>query len=340
MRHIVLLRCKPQSRFHLGETTEIRSNTLTDTSTYIHSDVLFGAFLSQLSQLYPGRVEDFISYFQEDMVAFSSAFYCLEVVGHNQHIFFLPKPVSLNLIEVKDEQKKLKKIQFLSWQVWEKQYLPHQWFDSNICHIIDGKFVVSAQEMTEQEAKRLRVYAKDDALKVRRHTTEVENNLYSQTDLFLLGNEHYQVHWYFLEENKLPQANQAIYQQVWQTLAQTGLGGERSTGAGQFEAVEFGQHLPEYFSLDTPQRMSLSLVFPTEEDIHPDQLLLYQMKVRGGMFLSQDARLKAIQGILEGAVHTSVVKGSIVELSTKRLRYGKCFSIALPSSYQIVPSSS
>ncbi|MFN3315611.1 MAG: type III-A CRISPR-associated RAMP protein Csm4, partial [Raineya sp.] len=203
----IILKCKPQSRFHLGETTEVRSNTLTDTSTYIHSDVLFSAFVVQMSLLYPEKTETFIAYFQDEKIKISSSFYCLEHTATKQKIFFLPKPVSLNLWQKEGiDHKKLKKIQFLSWKVWQEQLLPDQWLDTQFCYLIADRFVVHRSEIeNDDEIKNLSLYQKDDALKVRKHTTEEDGNLYSQTDLFLLGNEHYTVHWHFLYQTNLSQ---------------------------------------------------------------------------------------------------------------------------------------
>ncbi len=334
----IILKCKPQSRFHLGETTEVRSNTLTDTSTYIHSDVLFSAFMSQMSLIYPEKTETFSAYFQDEKIKISSAFYCLEHTATKQTIFFLPKPISLNLRQKEGiDHKKLKKIQFLSWKIWQEQILPNQWLDTQLCYLIDDRFVVHHSEIENKDLiKNLSIYKKDDAIKICEHTTEEEGNLYSQADLFLLGNEYYSVHWYFLCHTDLSQDDQKLFDEVWNKLTLAGIGGERSTGAGQIEGLEKIQNLPDFFSQESKQQMTLSLLFPKENEL--PQLLLYQTKLRGGMFLADNYRLKVIQAILEGAVHTGT-KGKIEALHHKesdgiRLRYGKAFSIALPEKYQ------
>ncbi len=333
----IILKCKPQSRFHLGETTEVRSNTLTDTSTYIHSDVLFSAFVAQMSLLYPEKTETFIAYFQDGKIQISSAFYCLEHTATKQKIFFLPKPASLNLYHNENiDHKKLKKIQFLSWKVWQEQLLPDQWLDEKFCYLIDDRFVVHLSEIgSANEIRNLSLYKKDDALKVRKHTTEEDGNLYSQTDLFLLGNEYYTVHWYFLYHTDLSQDDQKLFDEVWNSLTHTGIGGERSTGAGQMESLEKIQNLPDFFSQKSQQEMALGLLFPQENEL--PQLLLYQSKLRGGMFLADNYRLKVIQAVLEGAVHIGV-NGKIEALHLHenngiRLRYGKALSVALPEKY-------
>ncbi|MDW8211509.1 MAG: type III-A CRISPR-associated RAMP protein Csm4 [Cytophagales bacterium] len=336
-----ILHCRPNSRFHLGEFTEIRSTTLTDTATYIHSDVLFGAFLYQLSLLYPEKILHFVELFTQKQIQFSSAFYCLQNTKTQKKIFFLPKPVSLNLHEVTEESgesqhKQLKSIQFLSWQVWQKQLLPQDWLDKNSqsCQIVDGKFVVLTEEMFNNN---LKIFAKDDTLKVRLHTTEEEGNLYSQTDLFLLGNKYWQVHWYLIEKNVLSASDKEIYEKVWQNLVKAGIGGERSTGAGKVENVSVEEQDTQFLQRESSQKMAISMTFPQENET--EQLLLYQLKMRGGMFLAENYRLKVVQGVLEGAVQKQEIQGQIIDIKPdgsqeSKLRYGINLTVSLPEKYK------
>lgn len=333
---VKVLRCKPNARFHLGEVTEVRSTTLTDTATYLHADILFGAFVYQLALLYPERIEHFIELFRSKQIQISSAFYCLENIKTNEKIFFLPKPLSLNLYEVKNEKdeslhKQLKKIQFLSWKVWQKELLPHQWFDENLCKILNGNFVVLSEEISSKEIENLQIYKKDDTLKVRLHTTEETGNLYNQTDLFLLGNKYWQVHWYFLEKNQLTSEDKEIYEKTWQNVAMAGIGGERSTGAGKIQSI-IAENVDTAFLLqESRQKMSVSLTFPQESEIN--SLLLYQLKLRGGQFLAENYRLKVLQAITEGAIQTQEIWGKIESIGEKKLRYGINFTISLPEKF-------
>ena len=73
----VHLKLPPNAKFHLGEYTEDKATVLYNTSQIIHSDVLFGAFISALSQVSLEKVEVFKEYFESGKLAFSSAFYVL-----------------------------------------------------------------------------------------------------------------------------------------------------------------------------------------------------------------------------------------------------------------------
>ena len=53
----IILKCRPGSRFHLGEYTDNQDTVLYNTAEYIHSDVWFGAFISAMSKIYPEKIE-------------------------------------------------------------------------------------------------------------------------------------------------------------------------------------------------------------------------------------------------------------------------------------------
>ena len=98
----VHLKLPPNAKFHLGEYTEDKATVLYNTSQIIHSDVLFGAFISALSQVGLEKVEVFKEYFESGKLAFSSAFYVLNIKGKEELVYLLPKPISLNLFQSAD----------------------------------------------------------------------------------------------------------------------------------------------------------------------------------------------------------------------------------------------
>ena len=55
----IILKCRPGSRFHLGEYTDNQDTVLYNTAEYIHSDVWFGAFISAMSKIYPEKLNNF-----------------------------------------------------------------------------------------------------------------------------------------------------------------------------------------------------------------------------------------------------------------------------------------
>lgn len=331
----VILKCAPNSRFHFGEVAERQSAVLNDTATYIHSDVLFGAFLNTLNQRYPEKTETFIQYFSDDKLAFSSGFYCLENKNNKKLIYLLPKPISLNLTETK-EPKKLKKIEFISKGVWEKGITPEQWLNENgKCFMPSSNFIVLNEELGNGQSA-FKLYAKADAPKVKVRSENEERNFYHQTDLMLSGNECWQVHWYFLLQSNLNDEEMSVVKKVFHDMTLSGIGGERSTGCGYIQSVEMRD-----FSFDpiiknnVVQYAALSLTIPANTE-ETGKLLLYQTKKRGGMFVGANQRLKIVPAVLEGAIQLEKIMGKIIDISShgrQSLRYGKNFVIPIPESF-------
>ena len=56
---VVVIKLPNVAKFHLGEYTEKQSTALYNTVSIIHSDVLFGAFISTLEQIAPEKIGDF-----------------------------------------------------------------------------------------------------------------------------------------------------------------------------------------------------------------------------------------------------------------------------------------
>ena len=122
-------------------------------------------------------------------------------------------------------------------------------------------------------------------------------------------------------------------------LGDTGLGGERSTGMGLFEAVEFRDwtcSIPPA-SDHAPVQLSLSLVCPCDPT-ELDRFLAYQTTIRGGGILprSGQAMRKRQRMLTEGSLHRDQVEGMIVDLSPEGtdlahpiLRYGRNLSIPI-----------
>lgn len=151
-----------------------------------------------------------------------------------------------------------------------------------------------------------------------------------------MGNDYFSVHWYFLCQTNLPAEDENLFWRVWHLLIRTGIGGERSTGAGQMASCDKYEPLPEFFLQESSQQVALSLIFPKDDE--KTKLQFYQTKLRGGMFLADTYRLKVVQAVVEGAVYQNPLKGQIVGLHHQasdgiRLRNGLAFSIALPQKY-------
>jgi CRISPR-associated protein Csm4 len=228
-----------------------------------------------------------------------------------------------------DNPKKIKKIKFISKGVWESGLLLENWFEPEKCTLLQNESIVALKSEIDKPFK---IFSTETNPKVRaRNIADKNDSYYYQTDLFLLGNEEYNVNWYFVAKNHLPENLQSNFEKVMETLVNLGIGGERSSGCGhltEYQTVDFNIEIK-----DTTYHSSLSLIAPNENELSKNSL--YQVIKRGGRFLETGKSLPTIQMLLEGAVFDTEIKGRIVELNDKPpiLRYGLNLSIPLHNNF-------
>jgi CRISPR type III-A/MTUBE-associated RAMP protein Csm4 len=338
----IILKCRPGSRFHFGRAAMRQNDTLSDTDEIIHSDVLFGAFISAVARLYPEvEVLKWKKHFEEGNIVFSSAFYCVEYQG--KIVYLLPKPISLNHFPLKTfdsiegAHKKLKRIKFISKGIWEKQLTPDDWFSNDdICFSPESRVVCLKEEFGNDNVA-YRLSEKMDTPKVKVRNISKEDTYYTQTDLVLVHDENISVHWYFLWENTgLDEEEKKQAEKIITLMAESGLGGERSTGCGHIEEVVFDRSFAINTDKLSEQYVSLSLIIPSASE--HQELIAYQTVQRGGMYYGANKRVKSVIATTEGAIIRSKINGSIANLSTEdrnHWRYGICFPIPLPDSFKL-----
>lgn len=330
----VVIKLPNVAKFHLGEYTEKQSTALYNTASIIHSDVLFGAFISALEQIAPEKIEYFKKLSEEGKFAISSAFYCLDIEG-KPLVYLLPKPVSLNLFQPEDIQKfdvkKFKKIEFISKGVWEKGIKPNEWFNNNAKIVMPNSKTVCLHEEVEDE--QFELFRLSDEEKV--HLTDLsdDNELYTRTNLEILGTDKVKVHFYFLiEDSDLSDEDKKLVEKVWELVALNGIGGERSTGCGAVEQIEYNSATDFTLKMDeTDNKVLLGLAFPKSLEDY----IYYQTKVRGGMNYGNENRLKAITAIQEGAIIKNAVPRveDLSQNNKKYWKYSSCVSISLHKNF-------
>ena len=326
-----ILKSNPGARFRFGETLgaypEEQSNTQKTTSDYLHSDTLWSALVNMWALCSPQTVEQFITECKTGQFKLSSAFYCVEYKGEN--IFFLPKPVSLNLFTIKDP-KKLKKVQLISKGVWEKGLLPEDWFEPKQCTLLQNGSTVA---LTSEIEESVSIFSIETNPKVRaRNLQERENSFFYQTDLCLSHGGNHKVYWYFLVQNNLSACLHKDFEKAMQAMINFGIGGERSSGCGALTAYTEIQ-LDITPDAASKYSCSVSLTAPIEKEI--TEHALYQTIKRGGRFLEHGKCLPVIQMLREGAVFDAEVAGKIVTLrhDPPVLRYGLNLSIPLHNNF-------
>ena len=327
----IILKSNFGTRFRFGEalgaSTEEIHNTPKSTSLYLHSDTLWSALVNAWALCCPETVENFISECRNGKLKLSSAFYCVENKGKN--IYFLPKPVSLNLFQY-TEPRRLKKVRFISKGVWEGGLLPEDWFDSGKCTLLQNESVVALKSEIDTPVK---LFSVETTPKIHaRNIANKDNSFYYETNLFLSHGDNYKVNWYFLLENKLPENLKKDFQKAMQTLVNLGIGGERATGSGGlsgFQEAELEFKLPEISNY----QVSVSLIAPDKNELTENSL--YQIIKRGGRLLENGNCLPMVQMLLEGAVFDTKIEGNIVSLNDNPpiVRYGLNLSIPLHNNF-------
>ena len=327
----IVLKSNPGTRFRFGEALgafkEETHNAQKSTSHYLHSDTLWSALVNTWALSAPTTVENFIDECINGKFKLSSAFYCVEYMGNN--VFFLPKPVSLNLF-LHDDPKKLKKIKFISKGVWESGLIPKDWFNTERCTLLQNESIVALKSEIDTPVE---LFAIETSPKTHaRDITEREDSFYYEIDLFLSHSEKHKTDWYFLLENNMPENLQNDFQTAMKTLVNLGIGGERTTGSGslfEFQVVELAFNPVE----TSNYRASVSLIAPNENELSENSL--YQIIKRGGRFLENGKCLPMIQMLLEGAVFDTGITGKIVALNQEPpiLRYGLNFSVLLHKNF-------
>jgi len=122
-------------------------------------------------------------------------------------------------------------------------------------------------------------------------------------------------------------------QQIMRILSDDGIGGEKSSGYGQFEAQFIKDFIvPEVD--DGKQFVSISLYYPASKEEFKGAMKSYQVCRRGGWTTGQDTNYahKRVIMFSEGSVFNKEVAGSVVNVAPSGIkhpvyRYGKTFLI-------------
>ncbi len=179
-----------------------------------------------------------------------------------------------------------------------------------------------------------------DYPKVKAHTMEAEDRLYHETILQSIpvtaGEGSLRGAFFFLVEHKLEESAWQDFLAAVRIMADEGIGGQRSTGRGQFSSVELIE-LGLTGSRQMGHHMGLSLLSPTDDREFREGVVLYETVLRGGGTLgrygSSVVHRKQALFVREGALFKGEVKGRLVDISPTGdgsvLRNGMNFSIPL-----------
>lgn len=337
---------RARSPFHFGE----RGVGMEETSVLLHSDTLFSALcltLLELGEKLPSLLERFPRYrFTQGQPAerlpgnppfrISSAFPFWAENG-KASVFFLPKPfLRPNLHPADDnprQAKALKKIQFVSQHVFEA-LLANEQIDLQ-ASLQDGKIWLTPSEKQLIGIEKLWLEETQPHVAIDRKSNASQVYAVGQVRFTAGGGL------FFLVDYQ-DEAWQPLLEKALRALGDGGIGGERSTGHGQFSL-----QVTEDFHLKTPPKTNafttLSLCWPTPEEVQNGLLdaAAYGLLLRlgwigapGGMNL----RRRGVRMLAEGSVFSRQPQGALADVkpldpeevpnvSHNVWRYGLAFSL-------------
>ncbi len=331
----VAYRLVAKSAFHLGE----RGVGLEETATTIHADTLFSALclmlremgedLNSLISLFPrARWKNRQLTFQPGKAPFvlSTAY------PFSGSVYLFPRPmISFKDLsaEIFESSKQLKKIQFVSKQIFEallggeslKPFL-EPGAQANMLLYQHGQVWVSAQEQTALSGYWDPLLKATKFWAVGTQPRVTVDRASSQSELFAAGQLRFAQNcgFYFLVDyfdlSWKPRIEKALY-----LLGDVGIGGERSVGHGQYDL-----EIDDSFVLRQPDEkqanafVALSPFWPEENETKAGILsdAHYALINRRGWVASPDAmglRRQNVRMLSEGSVFRKCPSGALIDVN-------------------------
>uniref|UniRef100_B3EIY7 CRISPR system Cms protein Csm4 n=1 Tax=Chlorobium phaeobacteroides (strain BS1) TaxID=331678 RepID=B3EIY7_CHLPB len=326
-------------QFHFGE------NGLEDSSDLLHSDTLFSA-LANIYEYALSGAEIFIDLVESGRLSFSSGMYALLKQGE-MSLLFVPKPVVT--YRKSDDRKLHKSLKYFSLGVLEEfrksfESQKHESeLDLSVYSSIGNEFLCLADELggmpDEFKNRSFRRFTTSPKVKV--HTTFEDNDrLYHETTVQFhtfsaAGVEYGGAYCVLFNADALTYEERQEFLAALRIMADEGVGGQRSSGKGQFREVrEVTIDIPDEESASA--YLGLSIVSPAD-DSEFNALERYELFVRGGGSLGwrgdSERHRKQARFVKEGALFTKNIAGALVDVSPEGdktiLRNGMNFSIPI-----------
>ncbi|MBA7539429.1 CRISPR system Cms protein Csm4 [subsurface metagenome] len=351
-----LIKLALKTPLHFGELMDMEH-----TEVIMHSDSIFSA-LCYTSDRFLGKeaYKSFIEPFLKDNPPFliSSAFPYYEI-SENQTLYFFPKPLLFKEFVDKHPQniKIFKKIQFVSKDIFNAYLIGDDSFLEEQFQRNDGTIksdnLIQGNLIWLSENERGLVPILKNIWKIQRNPRICINRKTKETTIFHYSRVYFHKNsgLYILIKNK-DQANETnLFNplfKLFRYLGDTGIGGEKSLGNGQFEFKIESNNEPFTITLNddsgqSNQFLNLSLYLPKESEINAgiiDQNSFYQVINRRGWISGSSFLRKSINMLIEGSILNGSGKsnlGKLENLTPKILkntnpnytihRYGYCYPI-------------
>ncbi len=315
-----------------------------ETSDRIHSDTLFSAWVSAYARLFGQiAVEELLQKFQnekEPLFRLSSTFIYQQI--DKKTIYYLPRPFKrpINYPEQDFEfAKEYKKLNYLPLEVWQRWYQGEGWINTDQQEL-EAK--AKKREIQPRKLKEVGTFDYSEAVKKSKVPKIAVDRITRATNLYHTTFVQYQENagLYFLVQFHDTEFEHKFLS-VLNFLGDEGIGGERSSGAGQFE-VESGEisDWQQLIKFDQGNLYSLISLF-WENPLDPDLLAQessYELLRRGGWISSSPSgnqrRRKSVQMFAEGSVFPVKPKGKLADVTPEHFQahsvYRSGISLSLP----------
>ncbi|MBK1986909.1 type III-A CRISPR-associated RAMP protein Csm4 [Sphaerospermopsis aphanizomenoides BCCUSP55] len=326
-----------------------------ETSERVRSDTLFSALITAYAQLFPDAVSNLLQQFLEQPnkppFRLSSTFLYQQVA--DKIVDYLPKPLKFPCNYPQDDDlaffKTYKKLNFLPVEVW------HRWYQEDGFRAlgVDCDCHQLIQETTNKSNGSLRkacTFSYGKGFEKTLLPKIAVDRITKATNLYHTGLIHFkqQSGLYFIIQ--FPEVNNKLETQVKAALTllgEQGLGGERSSGSGQFtfQWFEFSQ-LSETWQkvLNSPSLTHYSLISLFWESNISESLIegsSYELQKRGGWIYSSSGyqlRRKSVQMFAEGSVFQTQPVGQLADVTPENFNkyrnwhpiYRSGISLSLP----------
>ena len=315
-----------------------------ETSDRIHSDTLFSAWVSAYARLLgKDAVEELLEQFKpetEALFRLSSTFIYRQT--KEKTIYYLPRPIKRQINYPDDDlefAKEYKKLNYLPLEVWQRWYQGEGWQES------DTEELKARVKKEKSQFKALensgtfeyKAFEKEKLPKIAVDRTTRATNIYHTNFVYFKENAGL----YFLVEFSNPEF-QNTFLNVLNFLGEEGIGGERSSGAGQFEVEpsELTNEWEQAIKFDKGNFHSLISLF-WEESLSENFLenSSYEWLRRGGWISSSPSgsqrRRKSVQMFAEGSVFQEQPKGQLANVTPDGFKLHQIYRSGISLSLSI-----
>lgn len=314
------------------------------TTERVYSDTLFSAWMSAYARLYPEEIEGLFDRFLKENsppIRVSSAFIYRKTAGRT--IYYLPRPLRFPLNYPAEDLaffKTYKSLHYLPLEIWQRWYQGGGFNDEDINEL--GERAIKGSEAREGKLDRAGLFDYKQAFKIDMvpkiavdRDTRATNLYHVAFTRFVAegegGEKDARSGLYFLVNIGSDEVLQKRLENALNWLGEEGIGGERSSGAGRFqatwldlsEAVSPWREIIEY----SETRVYYSLISLLGDDdgsflqtsiVNTDSS--YEIRERGGWIAESNIRRKTARMFVEGSVFPDLPVGKLINVTPRELR--------------------